>query len=133
MLFEDGVKERQYKKKISETNLASSSVQHLVQTMYRIPLARFPGSWFETKVDRTFERLKDILADVEQVRKREIGCRWRGMIHIWRDAKEQELVHMVRVVDRQNRVRSGLRILDCDRGGTSGTQLGKQPGSIARA
>ena len=88
MLFEDGVKERQ-QKKISETNLASSSVQHLVQTMYRVPLARFPGSWFETKVDRTFERLKDILADVEQARRREIGCRWRGMRHVRREGHKR--------------------------------------------
>ena len=89
MLFEDGVKERQHKKKISEMNLASPSVQHLVQTMYRVPLARFPGSWFETKVDRTFERLKHILADVEQARRREIGCRWRGMKHVRREGHKR--------------------------------------------
>ena len=42
------------------------------------------------------------------------------MRHVRRDTKEQELVHIVRVVDGRNGVRSGLRLLVCDRGRTSG-------------
>ena len=41
------------------------------------------------------------------------------MRHVGRDTKAQELVHIVRIVDGQNGVRSGLRLLVCDRGRTS--------------
>ena len=72
--------------------------------MYRAPLAKPSGSCFEINVNRTFERLQDVLVVGEKVRIREMSCRCKGMVHFERNTKEQELDHMVRDVNAQNRV-----------------------------